>query len=198
MARRRRERRLRTFGPAHRPAHRLGRLGFGGGIRDALVEHHRDGGAEKTLHLDRAFGGKQVAAAVDVRLEGDALLVDRAQLGERHHLVAARIGQHRTRPVHEAAQAAEPGDALGAGPEHQVVGVAEHDLGSRGGERLGRHSLHRRRGAHRHEGGRLDRPVRGLEPPRARGAARRLDGEGEWPRFAHAAARWIRLPSPYE
>ena len=50
--------------------------------------------------------------------------------GERHHLEAAGIGEDRMRPVHEVVQAAEPRDALGAGPQHQVIGVAEDDVGA--------------------------------------------------------------------
>ena len=41
-----------------------------------------------------------------------------------------RVGQDRAVPAHEAVQAAEPRDALGAGPQHQVIGVAEHDVGA--------------------------------------------------------------------
>ena len=32
------------------------------------------------------------------------------------------------RPVHELVQAAEGGDPLGSGSEHQVIGVREHDI----------------------------------------------------------------------
>ena len=34
------------------------------------------------------------------------------------------------RPAGELVQAAEPRDALGAGPQHQVIGVAEDDVGA--------------------------------------------------------------------
>ena len=40
---------------------------------------------------------------------------------------SVRIG---TRPVHEGVQAAERRDALGARPQHQMIGVAEHDIGA--------------------------------------------------------------------
>ena len=32
--------------------------------------------------------------------------------------------------MHEAVQAAELGDALGAGPQHQMIGVGEDDVGA--------------------------------------------------------------------
>ena len=68
--------------------------------------------------------------AVDMRAEGDALLVELAQLRQRHDLEAAGIGQDRMRPADELVQAAEPRHALGARPQHQVIGVAEDDVGA--------------------------------------------------------------------
>ena len=64
---------------------------------------------------------------VEVRAEGHAVLVDDPQVAERHDLEAAGVGQDRPVPVHEPVQAAEPLDALVAGPQVQVVGVAEDD-----------------------------------------------------------------------
>ena len=40
---------------------------------------------------------------------------------------SVRIG---IRPVHKAVQPAEPRDPLGAGPQHQVIGIAEHHVGA--------------------------------------------------------------------
>ena len=85
----------------------------------------------------RAPGVSTCVRAVDVRLEGDALVGDLAQLGEAHHLEAAGVGEDRPVPAHEAVQAAEPGDALGARPQHQMIGVGEDDVGA-GGLRAGR------------------------------------------------------------
>ncbi len=70
-------------------------------------------------------GVRRCGAAVEVRAEGDAVLVQLAQRGQRHDLEAAAVGQDRAGPVHEPVQAAEPLDPVGAGPQHQVVGVAE-------------------------------------------------------------------------
>ena len=50
---------------------------------------------------------------------------------QAEHLKAARIGQDRALPAHEAVQAvAMQADDLGTGPQHQVKGIAEHDLGT--------------------------------------------------------------------
>ena len=62
---------------------------------------------------------------------------DLAQLGEAHDLEAAGVREDRAVPAHEAVQAAEPGDALGAGPQHQVVGVGEHDVDAAGAQLVG-------------------------------------------------------------
>ena len=42
----------------------------------AFVEHHLDIGAEQTLHLDGALRRERDAGAVEMRLEGDAVLLD--------------------------------------------------------------------------------------------------------------------------
>ena len=57
-----------------------------------------------------------------------ALLGDFAQLGERPDLEAAGVGQERPPPGGEAVQAAHFADQLVAGPQPEVVGVAEDDL----------------------------------------------------------------------
>jgi hypothetical protein len=113
------------------------------------------------LDLDRALRRQPVCRAVNRRTEGDAVKIEFAQLGERHHLEATRIGQDRVRPVHEFVQAAQPGHPLRAGPQHQVEGIAEHDLAAGLDQRLRRHRLDRPRRADRHEGRCLDRAVRG-------------------------------------
>ena len=59
--------------------------------------------------------------------EGDAVVVDVRRQGE--HLVAAGVGEHVAVPSREPVEPAETGDDVGAWPEHQVVGVGEHELG---------------------------------------------------------------------
>jgi len=71
--------------------------------------------SEQALDLDAALGRKCDQRAVEMGAEGHAVLVDLAQIRERHDLEAAGIGEDRMRPVDEAVQPAERGDALGAG-----------------------------------------------------------------------------------
>ena len=106
------------------------------------------------------------------------VLAELPELREAHHLEAAGVGEDRMRPVHELVQAAERGDALRAGRQHQMVGVGENDVGAERPDRLGMHRLDRRRRADRHEGGRADVAARRrdlAEPGRAVDGA---DGEG--------------------
>ena len=94
--------------------------------RRADVQHHLDVAAEEHLRVDGPLGGEVVRTAVVGGGEGGALVVDAGP--EREHLVAAGIGQDVAPPVGEAVEPAPAGDDLGAGPQHQVVGVAEDDL----------------------------------------------------------------------
>ena len=83
--------------------------------------------------------------------------VDLPQRRERHHLKAAGIGQDRVRPVHECMQPAKRGDALRRRPQHQMIGVAEQNLGARGAHVIVMHALDRGLRADRHEGRRVHR-----------------------------------------
>ncbi len=112
------EARAAALGPAHRQQHRGLGLLAGRRERRALVEAHRDVGAEHLLDLDRALGAQRVHRAVDVGSEHHPGLVHGPEAGQRHHLVAAAVGQDRAIPVHEAVQSAERLDPLGARPQH--------------------------------------------------------------------------------
>ena len=125
-----RERRARALRPAQRQFHGAVDFTALGGKLETLVQLHLDVGAEQALDLDGAFGREHVRRAVEVRLEAHALLADRAQLAERHDLEAARVRQDRALPAHELMQAAKPSDALRARPQHQVIGVGQHDVGA--------------------------------------------------------------------
>ena len=129
-----------------------------------------------------------MAAAVQVRSEHDAVLVQRPPRGERHHLIAARVGQDRPRPGHEPVQPAKTRDPLGARTQHQVIGVGKDHLGARGAQHAGRGRLDRGLGADRHERGRLDGAVRGMQPAAPRRAVGREQLEAERGR-AHGQAR---------
>ena len=66
----------------------------------ALIKLHGDVRAEEVcLDLDGAGGGEAVGGAVDMALEGDAICIHLAQLGERPDLEAAAVCQHRAAPA---------------------------------------------------------------------------------------------------
>ena len=115
------------------------------GERRAFVEHHLDVGAKQALHLDGALGREQMRGAVDMRLEGHAVLLDTAELRQRHDLIAAGVGEDGAVPAHEAVQPAKLGDALGARPQHEMIGVGEDDVGAGRAHRLRQHGLDRGR-----------------------------------------------------
>ena len=174
-----REGALAALGPGERAVDGALDLLARGGQRDALVELHLDVGAEQALDLDGALGREQMRGPVDVRLEGDALVGDLPELGEAHDLEAAGVREDGTVPAHEVVQAAEPGDALGAGAQHQVVGVGEHDIDAGGPQLVGGDGLDGRRGAHGHEGRRADVSARRGDLAEAGAAVGLEEGEGE-------------------
>ena len=92
-----------------------------------------------------------------MRAERHTALRYSAKLAERHDLEAAGIGQDRPVPAHETMQAAKPRDALRAWTQHQVIGIAEDDIGTGPLHVLGKNGLNGRRCADGHEGGGADR-----------------------------------------
>ena len=104
------------------------------------------------------------------RAEGDAFVVDGGdRVAEREDLVAARVGQDRAVPAHEAMEPAELGDQLVAGPEEEVVGVAENDVRADRPHLVGVERLDRRLRPDRHEGRGRNVAVRRAEDAGARG-----------------------------
>ena len=129
----------------HRQADDVGRARQ----RWADVEDHLDVGADALLHVDRDLGSEAMRRAVVGALEGDPVVID---LGvEREHLESARVREREAVPSGEPAQATEALDEFGSGPQHEVIGVAEHDL--RADTRIvdGAEVLDRSTGADRHE-----------------------------------------------
>ena len=125
-----------------------------------------------------------------MRAKDDALVADLAQLGQRHHLEAAGVGEDRTRPVHERVQAAEGRDPLGARPQHQVIGVGKHDLGAQAPQLVWQHALDGRLRADRHEGRRLHLAVRRRNLAAAGRAIGRDQAEGEGVGHPRTSCPW--------
>ena len=125
------------------------------------------------LDRDRALRGQLVKAAVEMRAESNPGLGDGSAGGERHDLISAGIGQDGVRPIHEAVQSAQCGDALRPGAKHQVIGVAKDDPRPGSRDPVRRHRLDRAGSADRHEDRGVDDPVSSREPPAPRRAVAR-------------------------
>src|SRR3954451_18785680 len=82
-------------------------------------------------------------------LERDAVVIDIRI--EREHLEPAGVRQGEAAPAGELAETAQRGDGLGSRPQHQVVGVAQDDLGAECFVVGGAEVLDRTAGADRHE-----------------------------------------------
>lgn len=115
-----------AFRPAMRPLHSDFGVGVVVGI-GALVERHDDVRAEVLLNGNGLLGGEAMRRAVNVTLERHAVIVDLAGLRQREDLKAARVGEHRTRPLHEPVQAAHVAHELVAGPQVEMVGIAQDE-----------------------------------------------------------------------
>ncbi|MNV31385.1 hypothetical protein D3C71_1226890 [compost metagenome] len=76
-------------------------------------------------------------------------------------------------------QAAEARDTFGTGAQHQVIGIAENDIGSGILDLIEIHRLDGADGADGHEGGRADRAARHGDFTKARAGVGLLQGELE-------------------
>src|SRR5213592_359922 len=90
-----------------------------------MVELHDHIGAEVALDLHHDLGRKKAARAIDVRLELDTLLIDGPELREREDLEAARVGEDWAIPAHELVQPAHLAYDVVAGPEVEMIRIAE-------------------------------------------------------------------------
>ena len=95
-----------------------------------------------------------------MRAEVRAFLVNRPPIDEAEYLIAAAIRQDRTRPADKPVQTTAARDQIVAGPQIQVIRVAQQDLRTEAFEIPVRDTLDGALGADRHEGRRLDRAVR--------------------------------------
>ena len=149
-------------------------------MRETLIEHHRDIGSESDLNLARARRCERVKRTIEVRAKVHTLFVDGPARGETEHLIPAAVGQNRFVPSDESVETSAPGDQIVAGPQIEMIGVAEKQ---RRADRLQiavRHSLHGALRADRHERGRLDLAMRRGEDAAPRAAVTVGDAEGEW------------------
>ena len=161
----------------------------------ALVELHLDVGAQQPLDLHRAFGRQLVLPAVDVRLEHAPpcsvilRILDSDMIWKPPESV--RIGPL---PADERVKPAELRDLLRTGPQHQVIGVAEDDVGARRLHLVEVEALDRADRAHRHEGGRADVAMQRVNRAKAGRAVGGVKGEAEF--YVRHAAGNSRLASP--
>ena len=155
---------VRALRPAHGPLHRLVRGFVASGVGEALVQRHHDVAAQGELDVDGGFRREQMRVAIQVRAEEHALVGDLAEVAQAEDLESAGVGEDGARPGHEFVQPAELADQLVAGPQEQVIGVGEDDLGV---ELAGQIALHdafdRGLRADGHEDGRFDDAVRGVD-----------------------------------
>ena len=137
-------------------------------VRRAFVEHHRDVRAEHALDFHGFLRPEKQQRAVQVRTELDAVLLDLADFREAENLEAAAVGQNRPVPIHELVQPAGGADDVEAGPDVQVIGVAENDLRAHLAEFARVERLDAALRADGHEHRRLDDAVRGGQSAQAR------------------------------
>ena len=101
---------------------------------------------------------------VDVTAKFAPRFAEFADAGERKHLEAAAVGQHRTVETVELVEAACGFEHVKSRTQIEMVGVAENDLGFDFVIQLMNvHSLDRAKGADGHENGSLYRAVVGSE-----------------------------------
>ena len=155
--------------PAHGSFHRRARGFVSRRIFQALVEHHHDVAAEGELDIDGRLGREHVAVAVEMRLEHHALFRDLAQPAQAEDLEASGIGEDGPRPIHELVQAAELADGFVAGPQIEMIGVAEDDVRVEVVDQIPRQeAFDSGLCTDRHEDGSFDVAMSGVQNPRPR------------------------------
>ena len=152
--------------PTVRHLHRLTGILVVAGVGRTFIEGHDDVRPDDALDVHRALGGEQVWTAVDMAAEGHALLLDLAVLGQAVDLIASGVRQDGPVPPHESMESSPLLQHVQSRPEVKVIGVAQDDVGVHHiREHVLRHGFDRALGAHRHEDGRADGAVPGLQSP---------------------------------
>ena len=117
---------------AQQPTGRAGAAVFGvlvgGRVFDALVKGHGNRRAKVCLNLHALLRSHKDTMAVEVGVEGHALLRNMAQLGQTEHLKAAAVGQDGAVPLGKLVQTAHLSHEFVARAQVQMIGVAQHDL----------------------------------------------------------------------
>ena len=167
------------FGPVQGQVHRLGGVGAIGRIFQTLIEHHHHVRPQGELHLHAQLGSELVIGAVEVRLKPHPLAPNAVQLGETPHLEPAGIGQQQPIPGHEAVQSPHLADEPMPGPQVEMVGVAEDDLGAQLPQIGLAKGLHRSLRPHRHERGGVNTAAGVGEYAGARGGIGVVSGRRE-------------------
>ena len=109
-------------------------------------------------------------AAVDVALEGDAVVGNLVEISHRKNLEPAGVGEDRPRPGHEAVQIAQFRHDFFAGPQHQVISVGQDALCAGLGHLVRRQSLDRSLRADGHERRRIKTAMARGDPATASGS----------------------------
>ena len=139
------------LGPAMGALHGLAHLFLRGPVGDALVEAHGDVRAQALLVGRGQLGGEIVRAAVDVRAEPDAVVGYFPQRSHAESLEPAAVGEYGPVPAHEPMQASHLAHGPHAGPQVQVISIAQDDLGPGRPHLFGSQPFDRGLGGHRHE-----------------------------------------------
>src|SRR5690554_4441090 len=79
------------------------------------------------------------------------ILAHLGKVRQTHYLITAAVGQDWPVPIHELVQSAQLRHPLSTGTEHQVIGVAKDNIGTRCAHILRLHSLYGRCCSNRHE-----------------------------------------------
>ena len=106
-----------------------------------------------------------------MRAELDAVVGELERVGEREDLEAAGVGEDGAVPVHERVESARVAHDVGAGTQVEMVGVGQHHLRTDVAKLRCGDALDGRARADRHEHGRLDGAVGGMEASSACGRA---------------------------
>ena len=134
--------------------------------RRTFIQSHDDIGTQIRLNLHGAFGAQEMTGSIYMALKSDAFFTDLSHGGERKNLKAATVREDGSIPSHECVESAEPRHQFVAGPQTQVIGVAENHLRPDFPELRGRDALHRSLRSHGHEGRGENLAVGSLEPSR--------------------------------